>query len=58
MGRRRRRRALGPSRVWTYVIFLAVMCTLYYLATGLPPALDKARGIVTDLGREVSLLFQ
>ena len=49
----RRRMPLG-----TYLIFLAVMFALYYLVTEIPPALDKARGIVTDIGREASLLFR
>lgn len=59
MGRRkRRRRSVLAGRGPRWAIFLAVMVALYYLVTGIAPALDKARGLVTDIGREASLLFR
>jgi hypothetical protein len=42
----------------TYLVFVAVMCGLYYLAAGIPLVLDTARGMVTDISREVSFLFR
>jgi hypothetical protein len=44
--------------VGAYLIFVAVMVGLYCLATGLPVALDRARSMATDIGREVSLPFR